>query len=290
MTRLPDRSTLLLPFREGALNGAEPLRVGVVLGHCRPSPWVDALLSFLRQIPGIDVRLFAVTDRSRAAKRPSWLMDRLYSASRARFDPFGDVAFDGTKSTDPESAEAIRAADCGVLIWLAAVSDSSLNLGGLAKYGAFTVRLGERDWPIAFWDEVADNRATSKTTIYWHESSFLRGRAVRKVETSTSHRLFFTTNAEEPLVAVIRVLAACAWRFAREDASSGKGSAVFRKARSKFRPLWIIRLASKWDGSFLETWRGTRSGGGPLGARTTGGSWPCGPTPALPLPIPAGWI
>ena len=290
MTRLPDRSTLLLPFREGALNGAEPLRVGVVLGHCRPSPWVDALLSFLRQIPGIDVRLFAVTDRSRAAKRPSWLMDRLYSASRARFDPFGDVAFDGTKSTDPESAEAIRAADCGVLIWLAAVSDSSLNLGRLAKYGAFTVRLGERDRPIAFWDEVADNRATSKTTIYWHESSFLRGRAVRKVETSTSHRLFFTTNAEEPLVAVIRVFASFCLEIRQGGRQFGERLRGFPEGSIEIPPPLDYPTSLEVGRFVLRNLAGNAQRR--RAARGKDDRWfvAMRPNSGASVPIPAGWI
>jgi hypothetical protein len=133
-------------------------------------------------------------------------MDRLYAASRARFDPFGDSVFDGAESVVPESAEAIRAAGCGVLIWLAACKDLSVDLGGLARHGAFTVRLGERNRPIPYWDEAANRQTTSAAAIYWHESSFARGREVRKAETSTFQGLFFTLNAEEPLVAAIRML------------------------------------------------------------------------------------
>jgi hypothetical protein len=204
---LPDRSTLLLPFREDAADRAQ-LRVGLVVDRDRPSPWVDALLSLLRQIPGLDVRLLALTSRLRApAKRPSWLTDRLYSASRAKFDPFGDAEFDGAEPADPQSAEAIRAAGCGILVWLGRRKAPDVDLGGLAKHGAFTVRLGERDRPIPFWDEVADGQPTSTATIDWHVSSFGHGRAIRKVETSTFQGLLFTLNAEEPLAGVIRTLA-----------------------------------------------------------------------------------
>ena len=208
MTLLPDKSTLLLPFRKGASNSAQPLRVGVVLDRSHPSPWVDALLSLLRQVPGIDVRLLTLTSRPPAsAKRPSWLTDRLYSASRARFDPFGDITAGGTESAMLESVDAIRAAGCGALIWLAGCKDPGVALDGLAEHGIFTVRLGERNRLIPFWDEVANSQATSTVTIYWHESSFAHGRAVRKVETSTFQGLFFTLNAEEPLAAVIGMLA-----------------------------------------------------------------------------------
>jgi len=207
VTLLPDRSTLLLPFREGASNSAQPLRVGVVLDPCRPSPWVDALLSFLRQLPGIDVCLLTLDSPSRtSAKRPPWLTERLYSASRARFDPFGHIAVNGVESAVPES-NVIAAAGCGVLIWLAGSKHPGVPLSGLAEHGILTVRLGERDRRIPFWDEVANSRTTSAVTIYWHESSFARGRAVRKMETSTFQGLFFTLNAQEPLVAAIRVLA-----------------------------------------------------------------------------------
>jgi hypothetical protein len=54
---------------------------------------------------------------------------------------------------------------------------------------------------------VANSQTTSTVTIYWHESSLAHGRAVRKAETSTVQGLYLTLNAEEPLVAAIRMLA-----------------------------------------------------------------------------------
>ena len=107
-TLLPDRSTLLLPFREGASNSAEPLRLGVVLDCGRASPWVEELVERLRQLPGIEVRLFPFTGRQPAsATRPAWLTERLYSASRARFDPFGEVTVNGAESGAPDFVKAI---------------------------------------------------------------------------------------------------------------------------------------------------------------------------------------
>jgi hypothetical protein len=94
-----------------------------------------------------------------------------------------------------------------VLIWLAGCKDPGRPLDGLAEHGIFTVRLGDRNQPIPFWDEVANGRVTSTVTIFWHDTSFAHGRAVRKAETSTSQGLFFTLNAEEPLIAAIRALA-----------------------------------------------------------------------------------
>ena len=208
MTLLPEKSRLLLPFREAPSNGAPPLRVGVVLDRGHASPWVDALVSLLRQLPGIDVHLLTLIGGPPAAsKRPAWLTDRLYSASRARSDPFGDIAFDRAESASLPSVEEIRTAGCEVLVWLAACKDPSVDLSGLAKHGAFAVRFGKGNGIIPFWDEVADSDVTSTVTIYWHESSFLRGRAVRTLETSTSQGLYLTQNAEEPLAATIRTLA-----------------------------------------------------------------------------------
>lgn len=235
MTLTPEQATLLLPFRRAMPEGAPPLRVGVVLDRNQPSPWVDALLTFLRQIPGIDVHLSTLTHPGLSAlKRPGWLVDRLYSASRARFDPFGDVAVDGTGSAALESVDAIRATGCGVILWLAGRQDADVELRSLAKHGVFTVRLGGRDRAIPFWDEVANSSVTSAATIFWHDSSFAQGRAVRRAETSTSQGLFITENAEQPLVATIRMLADLCMEIQR-------GGSQFEE---RARGLAIQRLAA----------------------------------------------
>lgn len=208
MTLLPEKSTALLAFREGTSNATQPLRVGVVLNHPHLSPWVDALVSFLRQLPGIDVRVLTLTGRPLSAlKRPAWLTERLYSASRAKFDPFGNIAADVTESPLLESVDRIRSAGCGILVWLADGTYPNLDLSNMASHGVCTVRLGKQNRILPFWDEVANNEVTSTVTIYWHESSLLRGRAVRTAETTTSPGLYLTLNAEEPLVATIRMLA-----------------------------------------------------------------------------------
>ena len=208
MFPLPDKATVLLPFREAAPSNAPPLRVGVVLDRGRPSRWVDALLTFLRGMPGIDVRLLEYTGRRQAkSERPGWLMDRLYAASRARFDPFADADGDRTDAGVVGSVEEIRAAKCGVLIWFAGTADFSVEPGSLAECGAFTVRLGERNQLVPFWYEVANDCVTSTVTVFWHDSSFLDGHAVCTAETPTERGLYFTRNAEAPLVAAIRMLA-----------------------------------------------------------------------------------
>lgn len=211
MTLLPEEWTLLLPFREGSSN---KLRVGVVLDTGRPAPWVDALVSFLRRVPNIEVCLLTLTAGSAAvSKQPSRLTARLYSASRERFDPFGTLSDGASESASIESVEAIRAAKCGLLIWLAAAKDCGLPLGGLAEHGALTISLGEGNQLIPFWEEVTKDRATSTVTIFWHDSTFANGRQARKLETSTVPGLFFTMNAQEPLIGTIRVLAELGMKF-----------------------------------------------------------------------------
>ncbi len=199
MIRLtPEAATLLLPFRQTG----RMVRVGLVVQQAGRPPWSDVLAGFLRQVPGLDVRVLD-TGRAQHAKTPGWLVDRLYSASRARFDPFGKL--------DDESAGAgpplheIRAAECDIVIWLARTPGA--DIAGLAKHGVLTVRLGDRDGMIPFWDEVAQGSPVCSASIVWHDVSLDAGRAIRKAELSCSQGLHVTEAAEQPLVAAIRMLA-----------------------------------------------------------------------------------
>lgn len=209
MDLMPEPATLLLPFRKTPLNGMPPLRVGVVLDVNQSAPWADSLIAFLGQIPGLDIRVLTVASRGQSeSKRPGWLMDRLYSASRARFDPFGEIALNGTGSAVPESVDAIRAAACEVIVWLGHCQDPDVELRSLAKYGVVTARFGEHNRPIPFWDEVAQNSLTSTAAVFWHDSSFTEGRQARKAETNASRGLLITPVAQQPLIAVMRMIAA----------------------------------------------------------------------------------
>jgi hypothetical protein len=217
MNLMPEQATLLLPFRKTPLDGAPPLRVGIALDRDPPAPWVDVLIRFLRQIPGIEVQAFPIARRGPSdLKRSGWLVDRLYSMSRAKFDPFGGIASGGSGSAAPESIEAMRNAGCGTVVWLADCRDDGGDLRSLSKHGVFTVRLGERDGAIPFWDEVAKSSVTSTAAIFWHDTSLSQGRAVRTAETSTSQGLFVTANAEQPLTAVIRMLGALCLEIRRD--------------------------------------------------------------------------
>lgn len=196
MTLLPEPGTLWLPFREAA--SSNPLRVGIVVpGH--PIPWTDSLVAFLQKIPNLEVETIPL-EASTQPKSPPPLLNRLYTASRARFDPFG------APTLDPPDPTSTRPTTADVLIWLAGQRPTEPPLT-LAKHGVFTVRLGDQNRIIPFWDEIANSSPTSLTTILWHDTSFDHGRVPRTAETSTTHGLFVTQNSAQPLVAAIRLLA-----------------------------------------------------------------------------------
>jgi hypothetical protein len=90
-----------------------------------------------------------------------------------------------------------------------------VKLDSLGKHGVFTVSLGERNQQFVFWDEVANDSVTSKATICWHDSSFAHARVVRQSETASMPGLFFTMNAERPVIATIRMLAGLCLDFQR---------------------------------------------------------------------------
>lgn len=131
MTLAPDQARILLPFREMMASGAQPLRVGVVLDGMRASRWVESLITLLRELPGIQVCPLTFGDqRPTEAKGPSWLMDRLYSASRRRFDPFSeaDRALGETEPVKTDTLDSIGTLGCGVVIWMASCHDPRFNL------------------------------------------------------------------------------------------------------------------------------------------------------------------
>ena len=88
--------------------------------------------------------------------------------------------------------------------------------GGTGRTRIFTVRFGEVNRPIPFWDEVAKSRVTSTATTLWHDRTFRRGWIAAAAETSTRHGLFITENAEEPLVAIMRLVAGLCMEIQRD--------------------------------------------------------------------------
>jgi hypothetical protein len=92
MTPTPDEARVLLPFRKTKTPSGQPLRVGVVLDGAPTPRWVESLIAFLREFPGIEVHPFTFGVRRSTQTWPPWLVDRLYSASRRKFDPFSEPA------------------------------------------------------------------------------------------------------------------------------------------------------------------------------------------------------
>ena len=189
-------------------NGAPPLRVGVVHDLSEPSPWVNSLCHLLKQLPNVDVQLLRTRDHNpHESKRPPWLVDRIYAMSRSRFDPFGPLTIPASASLASELVDAIRAADRDLIIWLAPFPGPHLEAQGLAKHGFLTVRFGDQNLGVPFWDEVANGIPTSAVSMFWHDRSFMQGYLVRQAETPIQSGIYMTANAEQPLVAAIRMLA-----------------------------------------------------------------------------------
>src|ERR1035437_9857343 len=138
MLPLPDKASVLLYFGEASATGSQPLRVGVVHDGARPSRWVESLVAFLTEFPGIQVFPCALGDETPAeSELPSQLMDRLYSKSRQQFDPFRPAAksLPRTVSIQSGSADNLRNLGCGIVIWLATRHQLTLDLAGLGKHG-----------------------------------------------------------------------------------------------------------------------------------------------------------
>jgi len=209
VTPMPDKARVLLPFRETVTGSGQPLRVGLVLDGTRAPRWVESLMAFLTEFPGIEVCPLTFGGPLPTDAGPSWLVDRLYSASRCKLDPFseGDGESGEARPVSSGTLDDIQRLKCGIVIWLSSRRDSRMDPMTLAKHGVLTVRFGSRPGPLPFWDEVAASQPASTAAIYWHDSSLDRGRMVRKAETSTVQGLYFTMNAAEPLAAIIQMLA-----------------------------------------------------------------------------------
>jgi hypothetical protein len=139
MIPLPDKTRVLLPFRDTMSSDSQPFRVGVVFDGPGAPRWVDSLITFLKELPGIEVCPIIFGGPASTDARPSWLVDRLYSVSRQKFDPLAEVdRKNGESGGDrTETLDSIRALGCGVVIWLSSGGEH-MNLAGLAKHGILT--------------------------------------------------------------------------------------------------------------------------------------------------------
>ena len=249
MIPLPDKTRVLLPFRDTMSIDSQPFRVGVVFDGPRAPRWVDSLIAFLKELPGIEVCQVTFGGPPSRDARPPWLVDRLYSVSRQKFDPLSEVdRKNGESGGDrTETLDSIRARGCGVIIWLSS-GGGRMNLAGLAEHGVLTVRFGKRPGPLPFWDEVAAGEPTSTATVYWHDSSLDGGRMIRKVETSTVQGLYFTMNAGEPFAAITQTLAGLCYEIKQDGPAS----------EERFRRIGEEPAAPRGPGSYPSTFQAGR--------------------------------
>ena len=175
----------------------------MVSGHA--TTWIRDLLAFLHGIPQFNVLCFKVCEHSPHEDAVPVVTERLYELSRRRFDPFAAVEVGSVASAD---REFLLAARLDVLVWLAPEPLPSGSCADLARFGVFTIQLGDELIRPPYWSEAMNRRPVSTAVIYWHDTSFERARPIRTAETKTLEGWFFTRNAREPLVAVSRMLAA----------------------------------------------------------------------------------
>ena len=200
MPLAPDPSLVLQTLR-GV--GSDPIRVGIAFDSPAPARWIVALIDLLRVLPAVEAVAYMVhSDRFSGSSNGAFLAHWL-CASTHRVNPF-EAALGVRGHLSWETAEARR---CDVIIWLTSGIEAGPQPTSMPANGIFTVAFGNRSQEIPFWDEVSGAQATSKTTIYWHDSSLAVGRPVRQLETSTSQGLNIGLNYEAPVVGVIRLLA-----------------------------------------------------------------------------------
>ncbi len=124
-----DEELRVLRFKNAGASSPNALRVGVVHPGDRVTPFGYALLSLLKQVRGIETSVYlGWNGNSKPAKRPPWLTDRLHSMSRRIYDPLGDSLASAGDSIATDFLDAIRAAHCDLIIWLAAYRASEVEL------------------------------------------------------------------------------------------------------------------------------------------------------------------
>lgn len=201
-----DYGPLLLHHRGTA---GSKLKIGLALSTRRGPVWLRNLIELLESIRQFDIRVFVVSDDDPPPEvRPSSLTDRLYTMSKEKYDPFRIENLRPDHQPMTTTARlAMVAAGLDMVVWLPSGPLPSGGCSGLAKYGVFTIQLGDNHWRPPYWTEVMRRDVVSMTSVFWHTASFERGRVVKIAETSTQQGWFFTRNAEEPLIAAARMLA-----------------------------------------------------------------------------------
>ena len=213
-----DYSPLLLRYRKLPVH--ERLKIGIVLDREAGPVWIRDLIDYLKGIPHFELSILLGGEAPRSQPALPWLAERLHATSKRKYDSFREVDFGlgtasrvlrkagRTASALHEAARtAIEARKLDIVIWLGEAMPPTGPCATLARLGVFTVQLSDGRSDPPYWREVIEKRPVSCTVIFWHATAFERARAVYTAETSTQQDWAFTKNAEEPLIAVRRMLA-----------------------------------------------------------------------------------
>ncbi len=214
---MSDYSPLLLRYRK--LPDHHPLKIGIVLDRHAGPLWVRDLIDYLKGVPQFELSILLAGEAQRTPSALPWLADRLHATSKRKYDSFREVDFGlGTASrvlrkpgrTVNALHEAARTAieerKLDMVLWLADAMPAGPCVT-LARFGVFSVQLSDGRSDPPYWREVIEGQPVSCTALLWHATSFERARQVYTAETSTQQDWAFTKNAEEPLIAVRRMLA-----------------------------------------------------------------------------------
>ncbi len=228
-----DYGPLMLPHRNVS-NSTRPLKIGLAISSQAAPAWIRSVVQYLKGIPHFEVYPFvAPGTRLQEPAPPSWLADRMYEFSRRKFDPFIE---------SPVDAEARAPAGMDMLVWLEGVPTGAIR--GLT----FTVQLSDEHTYPPYWREVIDGEPVSSTLLYWHETTFERGRPVHVAQTGTRRDWAFTLNAEAPVAAVARIIAETGLDLLAD-------ATVWRQRASQIREIERPRPNGSSYPSYLDTVR-----------------------------------
>ena len=131
-----DCGSLLLKYRglDGAVQGR--LKIGLVVCGPRGPLWVQSLLELLRNVTLFDMHLFSAGSGARPAPATSSVLaEHLYTWSRRKADPFGEVDLDSNGDLPAAVRESIRARDLDLLCWIADENIPEGPCSDLARLG-----------------------------------------------------------------------------------------------------------------------------------------------------------
>jgi hypothetical protein len=246
---MTDYGPLLLAWRKPAQERRR-LKIGIAFNGISSPAWIRDVIGYLSGVPLFEVTPVPVKPviESREPQGPPWLVDRLYSRSRRFFDPFRETGLGVTQDVPQRRFD--------MLVWLAPNVVPPEPPDRLARFGLFSVQLGEARTYPPYWREIVENEPTSATTVYWHTTSFGQGRPVRIARTSTLHDWAFTNNAGEPIAAIGRILASIGIDLLCDSVAWQERA----RAIPEFdRPHETRRYPSNWDAARFAARQALRS-------------------------------